>query len=126
MVYDCVDVFTRQQVIKATYIQPLIGRLFEEESVDPPHFPSALAIQAGVYKKTRSAADDTIHAVLFLLVGLVPFSYFLERLLFGSANVYRQIGGFTLLFVLMATAVGTFHPAFRISLTPVTILLAFL
>ena len=90
------------------------------------HAAAALTTQAQVYQKTRGSADDTIYAVLFLLVGLVPFSYFLERLLIGSTNVYRQIGGFALLFVIMTLLVATFHPAFRISMNPITILLAFL
>ncbi len=89
------------------------------------HATAALTSQAQVYQKTRRSADDTIYAVLFLLVGLVPFCYFVERLVLGARTVYRQIGGFALLFAIMTLLVGTFHPAFRISLTPVTILLAF-
>lgn len=85
----------------------------------------ALAKQARVYQLTRSAADDTIHAVLLILVCLVPFSYFLERLLIAAAGIYRQIGGFTAIFVVMVILIALFHPAFRVSLTPVTILLAF-
>jgi hypothetical protein len=90
------------------------------------HSTRALNMQAEVYHRTRQAADDTIHAVLFLLVGLVPFSYFLERLILGSTHVYRQIGGFVAIFVAMVILVGAFHPAFRITMTPVTILLAFI
>ncbi len=85
----------------------------------------ALTVQAQVYQKTRRAADDTIRAALVLLVGLVPFCYFVERLVIGAAGVYRQIGGFAAIFAGMAALVGGFHPAFRISMTPVTILLAF-
>ncbi len=90
------------------------------------HAAAGLANQSRVYHKTRSAADDTIHAVLFLLIGLVPFCYFVERLVFGSTDVYRQIGGFAGLFAGMTLLVALFHPAFRISITPLTILLAFL
>lgn len=90
------------------------------------HATSAMGLAAQAYRKTRATADDVIHAVLFLLVGLVPFCYFVERLVIGATHVYRQIAGFAALFVVMAAVVGTFHPAFRISMTPVTILLAFL
>ncbi|HPD31388.1 MAG TPA: ABC transporter permease [Phycisphaerae bacterium] len=85
----------------------------------------ALAGQARVYQLTRSATDDAIHAVLLILVCLVPFSYFLERLLVAAAGIYRQIGGFTGILAVMVILITLFHPAFRISLTPVTILLAF-
>ncbi len=90
------------------------------------HTTRALAVQARVYQQTRSAADDTIHAVLLILVCLVPFSYFVERLLVAASGIYGQIGGFAAIFVLMVALVAVFHPAFRVSLTPVTILLAFL
>src|SRR5205085_11658917 len=64
-------------------------------------------------------------SVIFLLLGVIPFPYFLERLVVGSVNVYRQIAWFALIFALM-TAVLWFHPAFRISAAPLMILLAFL
>ncbi len=89
------------------------------------HTTAALATQARVYQQTRSATDDTIHAVLLMLVCLVPFAYFLERLIIASPGIYRQIGGFAGIFVLMVLLIGLFHPAFRVSLTPATILLAF-
>ena len=49
-----------------------------------------------------------------LLLGVIPFSYFLERLVIGATNVYRQIAWFAAIFALM-TAGLWFHPAFRIS-----------
>lgn len=89
------------------------------------HTTAALTVQAGVYRQTRRAADDTVHAVLLLLVCLVPFAYFVERLLVAASSVYAQIGGASAIFAFMILVVGLFHPAFRVSLTPITILLAF-
>lgn len=86
---------------------------------------AAVAAQARVYQQARAAADDTIHAVLLMLVCLVPFCYFVERLVIAASGVYRQIGGFTGIFAFMVLLLALFHPAFRVSLTPVTILLAF-
>jgi len=82
------------------------------------------ALQEQEYADLISTSNGIIHGVIFLLLGVVPFSFFLERLLIGSANVYRQLGWFAGFFALM-TAGLWFHPAFRISPAPLMILLAF-
>ncbi len=82
------------------------------------------SLQSQVYQSLIDTSNGIIKAVIFLLLALIPFSYFLERLLIGSTNVYRQIGGFIVIFLLM-TAALLFHPAFRISSAPIMILLAF-
>jgi len=86
----------------------------------------ALALAAQVYTQLRHEADDTVHAVIFLMLVLAPFSYFAERLLIGAVNVYRQIAGFTVVFAVMVAVLWAFHPAFRLSMAPLTIVLAFL
>ena len=63
--------------------------------------------------------------MIFLLLGVIPFSYFLERLVIGAAKIHQQIAWFAVIFVLMTGALW-FHPAFRISSAPLMILLAFL
>ncbi len=86
----------------------------------------SLALAAQVYTQLRGEADDTVHAVIFLMLVLSPFSYFAERLLIGAVNVYRQIAGFAIVFAIMVAVLWAFHPAFRLSMAPMTILLAFL
>ena len=54
--------------------------------------------------------------MIFLLLGIIPFSYFLERLLIGATTIYRQITGFFVIFAPDDGGAG-FHPAFRISST---------
>jgi len=83
------------------------------------------ALQSQVYESLIDTSNGIIKAVIFLLLGLIPFSYFVERLLIGSTSVYRQIAWFTAIFMLMVAALW-FHPAFRISSAPLMILLAFL
>ncbi len=83
------------------------------------------SLQSDEYQALIATSNGIIHGVIFLLLGVVPFSFFLERLLIGASNVYRQIGWFAGFFALM-TAGLWFHPAFRISPAPLMILLAFL
>ncbi len=81
-------------------------------------------MQSQEYQTLIDTSNGIIHGVIFLLLGVIPFSYFLERLLIGSPNVYKQIIWFAIIFVCM-TAGLWFHPAFRISSSPLMILLAF-
>lgn len=95
---------------------------------DTPAFLAASSalwsLQQQVYENLIATSNGIIHGVIFLLLGIIPFSYFLERLLVGATNVYRQIGWFALIFALMTGALW-FHPAFRISAAPMMIILAF-
>ena len=85
----------------------------------------AWANEARVYNAAQDMANDVVHAAIFLLLLLVPFSFCMERLLIGTANVYKQIGGIAVIFTVMTGALWSFHPAFKISSSPLIIILAF-
>jgi ABC-type lipoprotein release transport system permease subunit len=85
----------------------------------------AWANEARVYSAAQDMANDVIHAAIFLLLLLVPFSFCMERLLIGTPNVYRQIAGIFGIFAVMTAALWSFHPAFKISSSPLIIILAF-
>ncbi len=85
----------------------------------------AWANEARVYLAAQDMANDVIHAAIFLLLLLVPFSFCLERLVVGTPNVYKQIAGMAAIFAGMTAALWSFHPAFKISASPLIIVLAF-
>ncbi len=85
----------------------------------------AWADEARVYDATQKMANDVIYAAIFLLLLAVPFSFCMERLVVGSTNIYKQIGYTALIFTVMAAALWMFHPAFKISSSPLIIILAF-
>ena len=66
-----------------------------------------------------------IQGALFLLAALIPFAHFAERLLFGFADLRRQVLGYFALFLLGFAALRYLHPAFELSISPVIILLGF-
>jgi hypothetical protein len=104
------------------------GESAEAQRDYPAFFSAAHALwslQSQEYQNLIETSNGIIKGVIFLLLGVIPFSYFLERLLIGSPHVYRQIAWFAGIFCLM-TAGLWFHPAFRISSAPMMILLAFL
>ena len=85
----------------------------------------AWASQARVYQAAQDMANDVIRGAIFLLLLCVPFSFCMERLLIGSPNIYRQLGGMAAIFALMTLALCSFHPAFKISSSPLIVILAF-
>jgi hypothetical protein len=85
----------------------------------------AWANEARVYDAAQDMARDVVRAAVFLLILCVPFAFCMERLLVGTANVYKQIGWACAIFVVMNAALVLFHPAFKISSSPLIIILAF-
>ncbi|KKL60428.1 hypothetical protein LCGC14_2205430, partial [marine sediment metagenome] len=85
----------------------------------------AMANEIRAYQAVRELADDVIRGAIFLLLMLVPFSVAMERLLFCSPRVYRQIAAIMGIFAVMIAVLWSFHPAFRISAQPMMIVLAF-
>lgn len=86
---------------------------------------AAWADEARVYQATQDMATDVVRAAIFLLLLCVPFSFCMERLLVGTPNIYKQIGGASAIFAVMTAALWSFHPAFKISSSPLVIILAF-
>jgi hypothetical protein len=73
----------------------------------------------------RDNADDLLKAVVFLLLLSIPFAFALERLVFGSPSIYRQIAGFSGIFIGTFSLLYITHPAFALADAPLIIFLAF-
>jgi len=78
-----------------------------------------------VYAAAEDMARDVVRGAIFLLILCVPFAFVMERLLVATPDIYKQIAWSGLIFALMAAALWAFHPAFRISSSPLIIILAF-
>ena len=89
------------------------------------HHRAALAKQQVVYGHVMSTGNDVVTAVIFLMVVLIPFSFYTERLTISASTIYGRIMGFAVVLVAMMALLYSFHPAFRISMTPLVVLLAF-
>jgi hypothetical protein len=89
------------------------------------HATGAWANNARVYSATQDMANDVVRGAIFLLLLCVPFSFCMERLLIATPNIYKQIAGAAGIFAIMTAALWSFHPAFKISSSPLIIVLAF-
>jgi hypothetical protein len=100
-----------------------------EEQFDGPraeaHLLAALQFSNLIYEPTRITTDDLIQAVVILLLLAIPFSFAVERVIVGTPNVYRQIIGFSAVFLSVFGILYVAHPAFRFATFPMLVLLAF-
>jgi ABC-type lipoprotein release transport system permease subunit len=83
------------------------------------------AAEARIYEAAQDMARDVVRGAIFLLILCVPFSFCMERLLVASPNVYKQIAGIAVIFLIMSLLLWSFHPAFKISTSPFIIILSF-
>ncbi len=85
----------------------------------------AWGLEGRGYPDIKSTADDTVYGVIFYFALLLPFSFCCERLVFGFADVRRQMGGAALFFLGIFMIMRFIHPAFKLSSSPYIIFLAF-
>jgi ABC-type antimicrobial peptide transport system permease subunit len=85
----------------------------------------AWGLEARGYPDVKATADDTVKGVIFYFILLLPFSYFMERLIFGFASINKRIAGFAGFFIAIFLLLQLVHPAFKLSTSPYVIFLAF-
>ena len=70
--------------------------------------------------------NDVVKGVLFYLALMLPFAFFLERLIFAFRNLRAQITRVVLIFAGICLVFSFIHPAFEITNNPWIIPLAFI
>ena len=63
--------------------------------------------------------------ILFYFALLVPFAIFVERLLINFADIRKKLAAVALIFAISYCVLWAVHPAFRLSNTPIIILIGF-
>ena len=87
---------------------------------------AAWGYESRAYPDVKQTGNDVVNGVMFYLALLMPFAYFMERLIFGFPNIHKQILGSFGIFLLVFFFLSQVHPAFQITTTPVIILIAFI
>ena len=77
------------------------------------------------YPLIWNVMTDTIYGLILVFVLVVPFSIFLERLLFGAAILQRRLMGVLGIFVCICLILNALHPGFEVATSPYLIPLAF-
>lgn len=87
---------------------------------------AAWSLESRAYPAVRSTANDVIKGIIFYMALLLPFSYFLERLLIGHPDLKWQLLGTGGIFLGIFAVLYYVHPAFALTSTSIVILLAFI
>lgn len=80
---------------------------------------------SNAYRIVKSTLTDMMKAVVFYLAVLIPFCFFLQKLLFKFVRIEAQIGCFAGIFIVSYLVFYNVHPAFRLAKNPQVILMAF-
>ncbi|MBM3265602.1 MAG: M28 family peptidase, partial [candidate division Zixibacteria bacterium] len=90
------------------------------------HARAAWGYESRAYPDATSTANDLMKGVIFYMFLILPFSYFVERLLFGFVAISRRIAAVTAIFLSSFILLVIIHPAFKLASTPYIILLSFI
>jgi ABC-type antimicrobial peptide transport system permease subunit len=112
------------------------GNVFKEKMVEAKarhdyraylaNLAEALGAQVKAYTQTMSTTNDMLKAVIFYMALLLPFCFFLEKMLFTTSRIEVEMGIFSVLFVGTFLLFRFIHPAFRVAQYPEAIFLGFI
>lgn len=85
----------------------------------------SLGAQVKAYERITSITNDMLKAVVFYMALLLPFCFFIQKLLFRTVRIEAQMGIFAGLFVLCYVVFRLVHPAFRLAQAPEAMFIAF-
>ncbi len=86
----------------------------------------ALSYAVNNHPVIRTKISNAIFGILWYLGLLVPFVFFVEKLLFGFTDIRKQLVAIGAIFVVVFILLRIFHPAFHMVNQPLMILLGFL
>ncbi|OGV78549.1 MAG: hypothetical protein A2340_12105 [Lentisphaerae bacterium RIFOXYB12_FULL_60_10] len=87
---------------------------------------AALGSHVKAYTQTAAITNDMLKAVVFYMAVMLPFCFFVQKLLFKFVRIEAQMGMFVLIFVLTFLVFRMIHPAFRIAQAPEAMFVAFI
>lgn len=89
------------------------------------HARAAWGFALRAHPVIQTTANDVVNGVVFYLFLLIPFSYFMERLLAGNQLLTKQLAWSIGIFIASFLLLRLIHPAFEIVTNPAMIFVAF-
>lgn len=86
---------------------------------------AAWGYESRAYPEVQATNDDVVKGVIFYLFLMLPFIYFMERLIIAAPDLKGQITGMAVIFAVVVLIFSQLHPAFKISSNPYIVPLAF-
>lgn len=84
-----------------------------------------MGAQVKAYGQIAATGHDMLKAVVFYMALLMPFCFFMQKLLFRPTRIEMQLLLFALLFILCYAVFRVIHPAFRVAKAPEAMFIAF-
>ncbi|MDO9542254.1 MAG: ABC transporter permease [Kiritimatiellia bacterium] len=84
-----------------------------------------LGAQVKSYEQAKQTSDDMLKASVVYMALLLPFCFFIEKLMFNFVKIEHEMGMFAVLFVVMFLVFRLIHPAFRLAQAAEAIFIAF-
>jgi hypothetical protein len=81
--------------------------------------------QVKAYNEIQSMNADMLKAVIVYMALMLPFCFFLQKLIFNFRRMEHELAAFSALFVGMFILFRLIHPAFRMAMSPEAIFIAF-
>ena len=85
----------------------------------------ALGSHVKAYKQIAAATNDMLKAIIFYMALLLPFCFFVQKLMFKFVRIEVELVMFAVLFGITFVVFRMIHPAFRVAEAPIAILIAF-
>lgn len=77
------------------------------------------------YREIEKMNGDMLNSIVVYMAMMIPFCFFLQKLLFAFKKMEHELAGFSLLFLTMFVLFRLIHPAFRLAMNPEAIFIAF-
>ncbi len=85
----------------------------------------ALGAQVKAYSRITNLTNDMLKAIVLYMALLLPFCFFIQKLLFKFTGVEAQMGAFAALFMAVFFVFRYIHPAFNVARFAPAIFIAF-
>lgn len=87
---------------------------------------AGLGAQTKAYTQLRAMNSDMLKAIICYMALMVPFCFFLQKLLFHYTRLEHELLAFVLMFISIYVVFRFIHPAFALATNPEAIFIAFL
>jgi len=85
----------------------------------------ALGNEMKAYAEMQTMSGDMLQSIVVFMALMIPFCFFLQKLIFAFRKIEHELFGFSLMFVTTFVIFRLIHPAFRLAMNPEAIFIAF-
>ncbi|MBT3287893.1 MAG: ABC transporter permease [Victivallales bacterium] len=86
----------------------------------------SLAYSTAIHPVIKDSKAEAVYGIIFYLLLLIPFAFFMEKLVLGSSDIRLQIAWVGAIFLAVFMVLRQLHPAFLIVRSSFMILLGFI